>query len=166
MVVIGYHFKRLPISAKNFKVTELELTGLPVNTHGFMQLLHNQYFEVLVDHKAIEYMVKSKTETLTTRLKTLLLKRSEYTKDLKYQKGSEMHTSDALSRLHNLTDTPDNKDVTPLKFLQHFTPNYIEYVYSHWVEILYVHKTKDYDTTQVKNKCGRPPKQKTEQDEI
>ena len=25
-----------------------------------------------------------------------------------------MHTSDALSKLHNLTDTPDNKDVIPL----------------------------------------------------
>ena len=102
-----------------------------------MQFLHNQYFEVLVDHKAIEYMVKSKTETLT-RLKTLLLKLSEYTTDLKYQKGSEMHTSDVLSRLHNLTDTPDNKDVIPLKFLQHFTPNYIKHAYSHWVENLYI----------------------------
>ena len=77
-----------------------------------MQLLHNWYFEVLVDHKAIEYMIKNKTETQTTRLKTLLLKLSEYTTDLKYQKGSEMHTSDALSRLHNLTDTPDSKSIT------------------------------------------------------
>ena len=59
-VVIGYHSKRLPTSAKNFGVTELELTGLLVNIHGFMQLLCNHYFEVLVDHKAIEYMVKSK----------------------------------------------------------------------------------------------------------
>ena len=117
-----------------------------------MQLLCNWYFEVLVDHKTIEYTVKSKTETLTTRLKTLLLKLSEYTIDLRYQKGSEMHTSDALGRLHNLTDTPDNKDVIPLNFLQHFTPNYIEHAYSHWVENLYVHKTKDYDTTQVKRK--------------
>ena len=41
-----------------------------------MQLLCNQHFEVLVDHKAIEYVVKSKIETLTTRLKTLLLKLS------------------------------------------------------------------------------------------
>ena len=31
-VVIGYHSKRLPQSAKNFGVTELELTGLLVNT--------------------------------------------------------------------------------------------------------------------------------------
>ena len=39
-----------------------------------MQLLRNRYFEVLVDHKVIEYMIKSKTESPTTRLKTLLLK--------------------------------------------------------------------------------------------
>ena len=68
-VVIGYHSKRLPQSTKNFSVTELELTGLLVNIHGFMQLLCNRYFEVLVDHKAIEYMIKSKTESPTTNLK-------------------------------------------------------------------------------------------------
>ena len=129
-VVIRYHSKRLPKSAKNFCVTELELTGLLANIHGFMQLLRNRYFEVLVDHKAIEYMIKCKTESPTTRLKTLLLKLSEYMIELKYQKGSEMHTSNALSQLHNFTDTPDNKDVIPINFLQHITPNYIEHSYS------------------------------------
>ena len=102
-VVIGYHSKRLPKSAKNFGIAELELTGLLVNIHGFMQLLCNRYFEVLVDHKAIKYMNNSRTESPMTRLKTLLLKLSEYTIELKYQKGSEIHTSDALSRLHNLS---------------------------------------------------------------
>ena len=72
-VVIGYHSKRLPKSAKNFGIMELELTGLLVNIYGFMQLLCNRYFEVLADHKAIEYMIKSKTESPTTRLKTLYL---------------------------------------------------------------------------------------------
>ena len=110
-VLIDYHFKRLPQSTKNFGVIKLELTGLLVNIHGFMQLFCNRYFEVLVYHKAIEYMIKSKTESPTTRLKTLLLKLSEYTIDLKYQKGSEMHTSDALSRLQNIADTPDNKEL-------------------------------------------------------
>ena len=129
-----------------------------------MQLLCNHYFKVLVDHKAIEYMIKSKTETPTMRLKTLLLKLSKYTIDLKYQKGLEMHTSDALSRLHNLTDIPNSKYIIPLNLLQHFTPNYIEHSYSHWTDNLYVHKTKDYDMTQVKRKCGRPPKQKNKPD--
>ena len=161
-VVIGYHSKRLPKSAKNFGVTELELTELLVNIHGFMQLLCNRYFEVLVDHKAIEYMIKSKTESPTTRLKTLLLKLSEYTIDLKYQKGSEMHTSDTLSRLHNFTDTPDQKDVKPLNFLQHFTPHYTEHLYSHLVENLYAHKTNTLDTIPVRRKHGRPPKPKSQ----
>ena len=150
-VVIGYHSKRLPKSAK---------TGLLVNIHSFMQLLCNRYLEVLVDHKAIEYMIKSKTESPTMSLKTLLLKLSEYTIDFKYQKGSEMHTKDALSRLHNFTDTQDQKYVIPLNFLQHFTPHYIEHSYSHLVENLYAHKTKTLDTTTVKRKCRRPPKPK------
>ena len=76
-VVIGYHSKRLP-------KLELVLTGLLVNIHGFMQLLHNRYFEVLVDHKVIKYMTKSKTESPMMKLKTLLLKLSKYTIDLKY----------------------------------------------------------------------------------
>ena len=105
-------------------------------------------------------MIKSKTESPTMRLKTLLLKLSEYTIDFKYQKGSEMHTSDALSRLHNFTDTPDQKDVIPLNFLQHFTPQYIEHSYSHFLESLYAHKTKTLDATAVKRKRGRPPKPK------
>ena len=149
-VIIGYHSKRLPKSAKNFGITELELTGLLVNIHSFMQLLCNRYFEVLVDHKAIKYMIISKTESSTMRLKTLLLKLGEYTIELKYQKGSEMYTSDALSRLHNFTDTPDQKDIIPLNFLQHFTPHYIKHSYSHLVENLYAHKTKTLDATAVK----------------
>ena len=161
-VVIGYHSKRPPKSAKNFGVTELELTRLLVNIHGFMQLLCNRYFEVLVNHKAIEYVVKNKTEPPTTRLKTLLFKLSEYTIELKCQKGSEMHTSDALSQLHNFTDTPDDNDVIPLNFLQHITPNYIAHSYSHFVENLYIHKIKALDTTPVKGKHGRPPKLKSE----
>ena len=151
-VVIGYHSKRLPKSSMNFGVTELELTGLLVNIHSFMQLLCNRYFEVLVDHKAIEYMIKSKTESPMTRLKTLLLKLSEYTIELKYQKRSKMCKSDALSRLHNFTDTPDQKDIIPLNFLQHFTPNYIEHSYSHLVENLHAHKTKTLDAMTVKRK--------------
>ena len=159
-VIIGYHSKSLSKSAKNFGVTELELTGLLVNIHGFMQLLHNRYFEVLVDYKAIKYMIKSKTESPMTRLKTLLLKLNEYTIELKYQKGSKMHTSDTLSRLHNFSDTTDQKDAIPLNFLQHFTPNYIEHSYSHLVENLYAHKTKTLGTTTVKRKHSRPPKPK------
>ena len=73
-----------------------------------------------------------------------------------------MHISNTLSGLQNIADMPDNKDVIPLNFLQHLTPNYIEHAYSHLVENLYVHKKKSIDTTQVKRKCSRLPKAKSE----
>ena len=60
-----------------------------------------------------------------------------------------MHTSDTLSRLHNFTEAPNQKDVIPLNFLQHFTPNYIEHSYSHLVENLYTHKTKTLEENMV-----------------
>ena len=129
-------------------------------------ILHIFMYNVISDFSAAtpasEGRVKSKTESPATRLKTLLLKLSEYTIDLKYQKGSEMHTSNALSRLHNFMDTPDQKDVIPLNFLQHFTPHYIEHSYSHLVKNLYAHKTKTLDTTPVKQKHGRPPQPKSQ----
>ena len=73
-----------------------------------------------------------------------------------------MLTSDALSQLHNFTDTPDDKDMIPLNFLQHITPNYIEHSYSHFVKNPYTHKTKKLDATPIKRKHGRPPKPKPE----
>ena len=73
-----------------------------------------------------------------------------------------MHTSNALSRLRNFTDTPDQKDIIPLNFLQHSTPHYIEHSYSHLVENLYAHKTKTLEATAVKQKHGRPPKPKSQ----
>ena len=54
-----------------------------------------------------------------------------------------MHTSDALSRLHNFTDTPDQKDIIPLNFLQHFTPHYIIIIIN--LFIIYIH---------VRNSCS------------
>ena len=41
------------------------------------------------------------------------------TKETGRRSMQEMHTSDALSRLKNIADMPNNKDVTPLNFLQH-----------------------------------------------
>ena len=150
--------QKTPEIGKEFRHNRVRINRIISEYPWFMQLLHNRYFKVLVDHKAIKYMIKSKTESPMTRLKTLLLKLNEYTIDLKYQKGSEMHTRDALSRLHNFTDTSYQKDIIPLNFLQHFTPHYIEHSYSHLVENLYAHKTKTLDATTVKRKCGRPPK--------
>ena len=82
-VLVGYHSKRLPDAVHIYGVTELELTGLLANIHGFEQKLNNNYFEAIVDHKAIDYLIKSKHVPTSTRL-------NRYTFDLKYLEGSKL----------------------------------------------------------------------------
>ena len=119
-VLVGYHSKKLPPPVQNYGVTELELTGLLANIHGFEQKLRNNYFKVIVDHKAIDYMVKSKHQPTTTRLANLLLKLMEYTFDLKYLEGNKLKVSDALSRLY-IEEKHKINDVIPLNFLLHYS---------------------------------------------
>ena len=123
-VLVGYHSKKLPSPVQNYGVTELELTGLLANIHGFEQKLQNNYFEVIVDHKAIDYMVKSKHQPTTTRLANLLLKLMEYTFDLKYLEGNKLKVSNALSCLY-IEEKHKISDVIPLNFLLHYTDRQI-----------------------------------------
>ena len=117
---MGSCSKKLPAPVQNYGVTELELTGLLANIHRFEQKLHNNFFEVIVDHKAIDYMVKLKHQPTTTRLATLLLKLMEYTFDLKYLEGNKLKISDALSQLY-IEEKHKVSDVIPLNFLLHYS---------------------------------------------
>ena len=119
-ILVGYHSKKLPPPVQNYGVTKLELTGLLANIHGFEQKLRNNYFEVIVDHKAIDYMVKSKHQPTTTRLANLLLKLMEYTFDLTYLEGNKLKVSDTLSRLY-IEEKHKINDVIPLNFLLHYS---------------------------------------------
>ena len=119
-VLVGYHSKKLPPPVQNYGVTKLELTGLLANIHGFEQKLRNNYFEVIVDHKAIDYMVKSKHQPTTTRLANLLLKLMEYTIDLKYLEGNKLKVSDTLSHLY-IEEKHKINDVIPLNLLLHYS---------------------------------------------
>ena len=138
-VLVGYHSKRLPDPVRNYGVTELELTGLIANIHGFEQKLNNNYFEVIVDHKAIDYLTKSKHEPMSTRLITLLDKLKKYTFDLKYMEGSKLKVSDALSRLYS-EEKHKISDVIPLNFLLHFTDHKINTECDQLAVKLYAHK--------------------------
>ena len=138
-VLVGYHSKRLPDPVHNYGVTELELTGLIANIHGFEQKLNNNYFEVIVDHKAINYLTKSKHEPTSTRLITLLDRLKKYTFDLKYMEGNKLKVSDALSRLYS-EEKHKISDIIPLNFLLHFTDHKINTECDQLVVKLYTHK--------------------------
>ena len=149
-VLVGYHSKRLPDPVKNYGVTELELTGLLANIHRFEQKLNNNYFEAIVDHKAIDYLIKSKHEPTSTRLTTLLDRLNRYTFDLKYMEGNKLKVSDALSRLYS-EEKHKISDVIPLNFLLHFTDYQFYKEYNHFAEKLYAHKRSKLPTKRRSN---------------
>ena len=138
-VLVGYHSKRLPDAVHNYGVTELELTGLLANIHGFEQKLNNNYVEAIVDHKAIDYLIKSKHEPMSTRLVTLLDRLNRYTFDLKYLEGSKLKVSYALSRLYS-EEKHKISDIIPLNFLLHFTDYQLHKESDHLANKLYAHK--------------------------
>ena len=149
-VLVGYHSKRLPDAVRNYGVTELELTGLFANIHGFEQKLNNNYFEAIVDHKAIDYLIKSKHESTSSRLVTLLDRLNRYTFDLKYLEGSKLKVSDTLSHLYS-EEKHKISDVIPLNFLLHFTDYNLHKECDHLANKLYVHKQTKLTT---KSQCS------------
>ena len=149
-ILVGYHLKRQPDAVKNYGVTELELTGLLTNIHGFKQKLNNNYFEAIVDQKAIDYLIKSKHELTLTRLVTLLDRLNKYTFDLKYMEGSKLKVSDALSRLYS-EEKHKISDVIPLNFLLHFTDYKIHKDCDNFAKKLYAHRRAKLPT---KDRCN------------
>ena len=70
--LIAYASKRLPEAAKSYSITELELCDLAINSACFSHLLKTVDFDAIVDYLALTYIIKSKLEPVTTRIKGFL----------------------------------------------------------------------------------------------
>ena len=96
--LIAYVSKRMPETAKNYSITELEMCGLAINIASFAHLLKRVDFGAVVDHLAITHILRSKMEPATNRIKRLFKILSSYSFNLYYIKGKDMILSDFLSR--------------------------------------------------------------------
>ena len=67
--LIAYASKKLPEAMMGYSITELELCRLAINIASFSHLLKRVDFDAIVDHLAITYIIKSKVESTTTRIK-------------------------------------------------------------------------------------------------
>ena len=113
--LVGYNSKKLPEPARNYSISELELFGLAVNVHSFKHLLKNREFTVVIDHSALTYILNSKKEPPTLRLRKLIEILSEYSFKVKFMKGKDMHVSDFLSRHPDADNSPAN-EIIPISF--------------------------------------------------
>ena len=112
---IAYASKRMPEAAKNYSITELEMCGLAMNIATFLHLLKKVDFDSIVDHLAITYIMRSKAEPATTRIKRLLELLSPYFFNLYYIKGKDMVLSNFLSR--QKTDDSNPHELIPISFM-------------------------------------------------
>ena len=112
--LIAYASKRLPEAAQNYSITELEMCGLAINITSLAHLLKKVDFDAIVDHLALVYILKSKTEPVKSRIKRLLEVLSAYSFNLYYMKGKDIILSDFLSRQG--IDKSNQHEILPISF--------------------------------------------------
>ena len=111
--LIAYVSRRLPETAKNYSITELELCGLAINIACFAHLLKRVDFDTIVDNLALTHIIKSKAEPATTRIKRLLELINPYSFNLYYMKGKDMILIDFISQQKN--DDSDPSEIIPIQ---------------------------------------------------
>ena len=116
-MLIEYASKRLPETAGNYSITELELCGLAKNIASFSHLLKRVDFDVIVDHLALTHIIKSKAEPTTTRIKRLLELINSYSSNSYYIKRKDMILNDFLCRQKN--DDSNPHEIIPISFAMH-----------------------------------------------
>ena len=111
--LIGYASKTLPQAARNYSVTELEMTDLLMNIHACWT--QDTEIDVTVDHKAVVQIMKSKDDPVTDRVKTLIRKLSPLPFNLYYVKGKDLVLTDFLSCIRSDDSNPE--EVLPISFV-------------------------------------------------
>ena len=91
--LIVYASKRVSEAARNHSTTELKLCGLAINIASFSHLLKRVDFDTTIDHLSLTYIIMSKAESATIRIKRLSELISSYSFNLYYIKGKDMRLS-------------------------------------------------------------------------
>ena len=102
---------------RNYSIIELKLCGLAISIASFSHLLKRVDFDAIVDHIALTYIIKSKAEPATVKIKRSLELISSYSFNLYYIKGKDMVLSDFFSRQNNNDSNPH--EIKPISFNMH-----------------------------------------------
>ena len=93
--VIAYYSRALRKAEKNYSTVELECLAVVESVKRFRHYLLRREFEILTDHKPLEWLAKQKCVGRLWRWAVIL---QEYDFIITYRKGTENNNADALSR--------------------------------------------------------------------
>ena len=125
--LIAYYSKKLPEVVTRYGITELEMLGMTCNIVAFKYLVYHVFFEVYVDHKAIEQIMIAKEQAKTPRIERILEILNPYNFLVIYQKGELMHIADFLSRNPNAIE---EDSVIPISFYLLLEKELRDYLYA------------------------------------
>ena len=106
----SYASKTLSTTESNYSNTEWEL--LFAVTH-FKHFTYSRLVHVITDHKPLVSLFRKSLVDSSSRLTRMLVQLLDYTLEVTYQPGAQMHLSDAISRL----STHDNSKGTTIQNL-------------------------------------------------
>ena len=113
---ISHANKTLSSTESNYSNIERELLGLLFAVTHFKHFTCGRLVHVITDHKPLVSLFRKSLVDSSPRLTRMLIQLLDYTLDVKYQPGAQMHLSDAISRLSthnsNTGSTIENLDVS------------------------------------------------------
>ena len=113
---ISYASKTLSSTESNYSNIERELLGFLFAVTHFKYFTYGRLFHVITDHKLLVSLFRKLLVDSSPRLTRMLIQLLDYTLDVRYQPGAQMHLSDAIRRLSthdsNTGSTIENLDVS------------------------------------------------------
>ena len=110
---ISYASKTLLSTESNYSNIEHELLGLLFAVTHFKHFTFGRLVHVITDHKPLVSLFRKSLVDSFPRLTRIIVLLLDYTLDVTYQPGAQMHLSDAISRL----STHDNSKSTTIENL-------------------------------------------------
>ena len=103
---------RLSQTESNYSNIERELLGVVFSCLHFKHFAHGHKVTVITDHKPLVSLFKKSLGSSSPRLARMLLQILDFDLDVVYQPGSQMHLSNAISRLssHHQTKVTQFQD--------------------------------------------------------
>ena len=113
---ISFASKTLSSTESNYSNIEHEFLGLLFAKTHFKHFTYGRLVHVITDHKPLVSLFRKLLVDSLPRLTRMLIWLLDYTLDVRYQPGAQMHLSDAISRLlthdSNTGSTIENLDVS------------------------------------------------------
>ena len=107
--VVAYYSRSLRNAEKHYSTIELECLAIVESVKRFRHYLLGKKFEILTDHKPLEWLAKQKSVGRLWRWAVIL---QEYDFEIRYRQGSDNENADALSRSLQFAETDERQSLS------------------------------------------------------